>query len=120
MYQVADGYLIFFVDFVFILLAGWSFEYASDLNILSVGFLGVIVSQNHLITLLMFMELILVAIAFFFTLTAVSFGGPGGFFFTYLLLVVAGVESALALSVITNYFFVENRIYGDQVMKLKG
>jgi len=115
-----DSCLLFFFDFIFIFSTGWLVVFALVIHLLGVGFLGILLNQNHLITLLMFMELVLMTVAFGFTLVSVMFGGQGGFILMFLLLVVAGVESALALSLVTGYFFVENRVYIDQICKLKG
>jgi len=94
--------------------------YAIGLHILLTGLLGMLLNQGHLITLLMFIELTFVIVALLFTVVAVSFGGLEGFLFTYVLLVVAGVEAALSLSIVVNYFFVEGQISTDFVSKLKG
>jgi len=117
---ILENCLIFIVDFVFVIPTNWMVICALIIHLVGLGFLGVCFNQNHLVTLLMFMELIMISLAFSFTEVAVMFGGLEGFVLTFLLLVIAGVESALVLSLVTNYFFVENKIYIDQISKLKG
>jgi NADH:ubiquinone oxidoreductase subunit K len=82
--------------------------------------LGALFFPRNLIVFLMCLEVVLVAIAFAFIAVSLLFAGSSGLVFGYLLLVVAGAESALALALLTSYFFVEQHIQSEFVARLKG
>lgn len=81
---------------------------------------GIIIMHKNLIVVFMCIELFIVAVAFNFFLSAMFFAGSFGSFFGYLLLILAGAESSLALALLTSFFFVENNIATEFVVKLKG
>jgi NADH:ubiquinone oxidoreductase subunit K len=76
--------------------------------------------HKNLIVVFMCIEAFIVTISYIFLVSSVFFIGVLGFFFSYLLLVIAGAESALALSIVTAYFFIEQHINVEFVNKLKG
>lgn len=81
---------------------------------------GIVMMHKNLIVVFMCIELFIVAVSFNFFLSAIFFAGSFGFFFGYLLLILAGAESSLALALLTSYFFVEQHISTEFVVKLKG
>lgn len=97
----------------------FDFFLVSWLVFLISGF-GIIFLYKNLIIVFMCVELFIVALAFNFFLSSTIFVGSFGFFFGYLLLIVAGAESSLALAILTSYFFYENSINIERVSKLKG
>lgn len=97
----------------------FDFFLVSWLVLLIAGF-GIIMLHKNLIVVFMCIELVLVALAFNFFVSSVVFVGSFGFFFGYILLIVAGAESSLALALLTSYFFVENSINIETLKKLKG
>jgi NADH-quinone oxidoreductase subunit K len=88
--------------------------------VLIIAGVGIVLLHKNLIIVFMCVELILVALAFNFFLSSVVFVGSFGFFFGYLLLIIAGAESSLALAILTSYFFIEQSINVESVSKLKG
>lgn len=82
--------------------------------------LAILTSANHLIVLLMLLEVVLVTLSLGFALLSVTWFGTVGLFFSYILLILIGGESALALSVVTAYFFVEQQVAVEFIRKLKG
>lgn len=84
------------------------------------GMLGLFFLHTNLVVIFMCLEVVLVTLAFNFVISSCFFFGSLGFIFGYLLLIVAGAESAIALSVLTSYFFVEQNIFLDYVIRLKG
>jgi len=84
------------------------------------GLGGVVFMPRNLIVVLMCIELLVVSLAFMFVFVALLYGSASGYLFGYLLLVVAGAESVIALSVLTFYFFVEQHIHIEFVQRLKG
>jgi NADH-quinone oxidoreductase subunit K len=88
--------------------------------VISFAFLGIIFMHKNLIVIFMCMELVIVAVAFHMVATSLFFAGSFGLVFGYLLLIVAGAESALALAILTAYFFIEQHIHVEFVYRLKG
>jgi len=84
------------------------------------SFFGVIWMQKNLVVIFMCIELIIVALAFNFILISFFYAGAFGLIFGYILLITAGAESALALSILTSYFFIEQHINVEFVSRLKG
>lgn len=84
------------------------------------AFFGIFCMRTNLIVMFMCFEIILVSIAFNFSLVSIFFAGSSGLIFAYLILIIAGAESALSLSILTSYFFVEQHIQIEFLTKLKG
>jgi len=83
------------------------------ITVLSLGF-------QHLIVLLMLLEVGLVILSLGIAILGVTWFGTVGLLFSYVLLILVGGESALALAVVTSYFFVEQQVAVEFVNKLKG
>ena len=81
---------------------------------------GLVFFPRNLIVFLMCLEVATVAVASSFVVVSLIYGGSSGLVFGYFLLVAAGAESALALAVLTGYFFVEHHIQAELASRLKG
>ena len=91
-----------------------------DCCVVLFSFFGIFYLHNNLIVFFMCLELVLVSFSFMFIISSYWFFGSSGLIFGYLILIVAGVESVIGLSILTIYFFVERNIFVEYMSRLKG
>ena len=97
----------------------------SDYLILSsvifcIGLVGIFVNRTNIITLLMCVELILVAVNTNFVAFSHFLGNETGQIFVFFILTVAAAEVAIGLAILTLLFRNRGAISGDVTISLKG
>ena len=88
--------------------------------IFSIGLLGIFINRKNIITILMSIELMLLAVninfvGFFFYLNDLS-----GQIFSLFILVVAAAEAAVGLAILTIFFKRSGSISVEEINKMKG
>jgi len=85
-----------------------------------IGLSGIVVNRKNIILLLMSIELMLLAINLFFIYYSIVFDDMSGQLFSFFILLVAGAESAIGLSILIAFFRVKGNIYLQFIHLLKG
>jgi NADH-quinone oxidoreductase subunit K len=85
-----------------------------------VGVCGIFLNRKNIITLLMSIELMLLAVNINFVAFSVYLGDLTGQVFTLLVLTVAAAEAAIGLAILVVYFRNRGTIDVDDISALKG
>ena len=85
-----------------------------------IGVTGIVVNRKNILTLLMSIELMLLAINLIFIFYSVAFDDIWGQLFAFFILVVAAAESAVGLSILVAYFRVKGQIAIQYINLLRG
>ena len=85
-----------------------------------VGVTGIVVNRKNIITLLMSIELMLLAINLILIFYSVAFDDIFGQLFAFFILVVAAAEAAVGLSILVAYFRVKGSIAIQYINLLRG
>ena len=88
--------------------------------IFSVGFLGIFVNRKNIISILMSIELMLLATNINFVGFSSTLNDLFGQIFALFVLVVAAAEAAIGLAIIVVYFRNSGTIRVEEIDKLKG
>ncbi|MFL2661713.1 MAG: NADH-quinone oxidoreductase subunit NuoK [Alphaproteobacteria bacterium] len=88
--------------------------------IFSVGFLGIFVNRKNIISILMSIELMLLATNINFVGFSNTLNDLFGQIFALFVLVVAAAEAAIGLAILTIFFKKSGSISIDTINKLKG
>ena len=84
------------------------------------GVAGIFLNRKNIITLLMSIELMLLAVNINFVAFSVKLGDLTGQIFTMFILTVAAAEAAIGLAILVVYFRNRSTIDVDDISKLKG
>ena len=84
------------------------------------GVCGIFLNRKNIITLLMSIELMLLAVNINFVAFSVKLGDLGGQIFTMFVLTVAAAEAAIGLAILVVYFRNRGTIDVDDISSLKG
>lgn len=84
------------------------------------GICGIFLNRKNIITLLMSIELMLLAVNINFVAFSVKLGDIHGQIFTMLILTVAAAEAAIGLAILVVYFRNRGSIDVDDIASLKG
>jgi NADH-quinone oxidoreductase subunit K len=84
------------------------------------GFLGVYLSRNHIIIILISLELIILAANFNFLVFSIILDDLMGQVYSLVILVLAASETAIGLAIIIMYYRMRGGIYLHLVNILKG
>ncbi|MGI9392999.1 MAG: NADH-quinone oxidoreductase subunit NuoK [Parvibaculales bacterium] len=86
----------------------------------TIGMMGIFLNRKNIITILMSIELILLAV----TITLVSFsawrGDLVGQIFSLFVLTVAAAEAAIGLAILVTYFRQSGTIHVEDIHRMKG
>lgn len=85
-----------------------------------IGICGIFLNRKNIITLLMSIELILLAVNINFVAFSVSLGDLTGQIFTMLVLTVAAAEAAIGLAILVIFFRNRGTIDVDDIRELRG
>ncbi len=88
--------------------------------IFSIGFLGIFVNRKNIISILMSIELMLLATNINFVGFSSTLNDLFGQIFALFVLVVAAAEAAIGLAILTIFFKKSGSISIDTINKLKG
>ncbi|MDU0810084.1 MAG: NADH-quinone oxidoreductase subunit NuoK [Burkholderia sp.] len=86
----------------------------------SIGVIGIFLNRHNIITILMAIELILLAINTNFIALSHYLGDVRGQIFVFFVLAVAAAEAAIGLAILVTLFHKCNSINIDNLDKLKG
>ena len=84
------------------------------------GIAGIFLNRKNIITLLMSIELMLLAVNINFVAFSVKLGDMGGQIFTIFILTVAAAEAAIGLAILVVYFRNRGTIEVEDISSLKG
>lgn len=84
------------------------------------GICGIFLNRKNIITILMSIELMLLAVNINFVAFSVQLGDLTGQIFTMLVLTVAAAEAAIGLAILVVYFRTRGTIDVDDISALKG
>lgn len=84
------------------------------------GICGIFLNRKNIITLLMSIELMLLAVNINFVAFSVQLGDLTGQIFTMFILTVAAAEAAIGLAILVVYFRNRATIDVDDISKLRG
>lgn len=85
-----------------------------------IGICGVILNKKNIITLLMSIELILLAVTMNFAIFSVHLNDISGQIFSIFILTVAAAEAAIGLAILVIYFRTKKDIDVSTINQLKG
>ncbi len=85
-----------------------------------IGVCGIFLNRKNIITILMSVELMLLAVNINLVAFSVHLGDLTGQIFTLLVLTVAAAEAAIGLAILVVYFRNRNTIDVDDISTLKG
>ncbi len=88
--------------------------------IFAIGVMGIFINRTNIITILMCVELILVAVNTNFIAFSYYLADPAGQIFVFFILTVAAAEVAIGLSILTLLFRDKKSISVDVISSLKG
>lgn len=88
--------------------------------IFSIGLLGVFINRKNIITILMSIELMLLAVNINFIGFSYHLNDLSGQIFSMFILVVAAAEAAVGLAILTVFFKNKGTISVDKINKMKG
>ena len=89
-------------------------------TVYSVGLLGLLINRKNVITLLMCVELLLLAVNMNFIAFSHYFADLAGQIFVFFILAVAAVEAAIGLAILIVLFRTRHTIQVDALTRLKG
>ena len=84
------------------------------------GIAGIFLNRKNIITILMSIELMLLAVNINFVSFSVKLGDLGGQIFTIFVLTVAAAEAAIGLAILVVYFRNRGTIDVEDISSLKG
>lgn len=84
------------------------------------GLLGVVLHHRNVITMLMSIELMLLATILNFVTFSQALGNLGGQIFALIILAVAAAESAIGLAILVVYFRNRGNVDMDKMTEMKG
>jgi NADH:ubiquinone oxidoreductase subunit K len=90
-----------------------------SLIILSIGFLGLLLGTSSIIHILLALELILLGFNLLSIFFILYFNNPQGYLLIFILLTLAGTESAIGFSIIILYYRLQKQIMLDCFLKLR-
>ena len=85
-----------------------------------IGIFGIVLNRKNLLTLLMSIELLLLAINLLFIFSSLALDSFLGLSFSFFVLLVAAAESAVGLSLLVAYFRVKGSIAIQFISLLRG
>jgi NADH-quinone oxidoreductase subunit K len=85
-----------------------------------IGFVGIWINRKGIISVLLSIELMLLAVNINFVAFSSYLGDLTGQIFSIFVLTIAAAESAIALAIIVVYFRNRNTIYVKDINELKG
>lgn len=88
--------------------------------IFSIGLLGIFINRKNVITILMSIELMLLAVNINFVGFSYHMNDLTGQIFSLFILVVAAAEAAVGLAILTIFFKKTGSISVDEINKMKG
>ena len=88
--------------------------------IFSIGLLGIFINRKNIITILMSIELMLLAVNINFVGFSNYLNDLSGQIFALFILVVAAAEAAVGLAILTIFFKRSGSISVDEINKMKG
>ena len=88
--------------------------------IFSIGLLGIFINRKNVITILMSIELMLLAVNINFVGFSYHMNDLTGPIFSLFILVVAAAEAAVGLAILTIFFKKTGSISVDEINKMKG
>ena len=88
--------------------------------VFTIGVFGVFLNRRNVITLLMSIELILLAVNINFVTFSAYLGDLTGQIYTMMILTVAAAEAAIGLAILVVYFRNRGTIAIDDINRLKG
>ncbi|MFO0388420.1 MAG: NADH-quinone oxidoreductase subunit NuoK [Alphaproteobacteria bacterium] len=86
----------------------------------TIGICGIFLNRKNIITILMSIELILLAVNINFVAFSVKLGDLGGQVFAMFILTVAAAEAAIGLAILVIYFRNRGSIAVEDVNMMKG
>jgi NADH-quinone oxidoreductase subunit K len=86
----------------------------------TIGICGIFLNRKNIITILMSIELILLAVNINFVAFSVKLGDLGGQVFAMFILTVAAAEAAIGLAILVLYFRNRGSIAVEDVNMMKG
>lgn len=97
-----------------------SFYLSLSTIIFSIGLVGIFINRKNIITILMSIELMLLAVNINFIGFSFHLNDLSGQIFALFILVVAAAEAAVGLAILTIYFRKNGSISIDNLNKMKG
>ena len=88
--------------------------------IFSIGLLGIFINRKNVITILMSIELMLLAVNINLVSFSIYMNDISGQIFTLFILTVAAAEAAIGLAIIVVYYRNSGTIRVEEIEKLKG
>ena len=88
--------------------------------IFSIGLLGIFINRKNIITILMSIELMLLAVNINFIGFSFHLNDLSGQIFSLFILVVAAAEAAVGLAILTIFFKRSGSISVEEINKMKG
>ncbi|HMS45458.1 MAG TPA: NADH-quinone oxidoreductase subunit NuoK [Alphaproteobacteria bacterium] len=88
--------------------------------IFTIGVFGIFINRKNIITILMAVELILLAVNINLVAFSVYLGDLTGQVFTMLILTIAAAEAAIGLAILVVYFRNRGSIAVDEINSMKG
>ncbi|MAI84861.1 MAG: NADH-quinone oxidoreductase subunit NuoK [Rickettsiales bacterium] len=88
--------------------------------VFSIGLIGLFINRKNIITILMSIELMLLAVNINFIGFSYHLNDLSGQIFSLFILVVAAAEAAVGLAILTIYFRKSGSISVDSLNKMKG
>lgn len=88
--------------------------------IFSIGVIGVFCNMHNLITMIMSIELLLLAVCINFVSFSVYHNDISGQVFTIFILTVAAAETAVGLAVLIMYFRSRDSISAEEAVEMRG
>jgi NADH-quinone oxidoreductase subunit K len=85
-----------------------------------IGVCGLFINKKSIITILMSVELILLAVNINFVAFSVYLGDLVGQIFTLFILTVAAAEAAIGLAILVVFYRSKNTIHVEDISELKG
>lgn len=86
----------------------------------SLGIIGVFLNRRHIISILMSIELILLAVNLNFVAFSADLGDLAGQIFSLFILTIAAAEAAIGLAIVMIYFRNRSTISIDDASQMKG
>jgi NADH-quinone oxidoreductase subunit K len=88
--------------------------------VFSIGLIGIFTARSSIITILMSLEIMLLAINLGFVCCSLAFDDSSGQLFALFILAVAAAESAIGLAIFVVYYRLRGSIFVDTLNLLKG
>jgi NADH-ubiquinone oxidoreductase chain 4L len=81
-----------------------------SLILFTIGFIGFVLNRENVISMIISLELMLLAATVMVLLSSISFNDNTGQFLAIMVITVAGAESVIALSLLVGYYKLRNNI----------